>query len=43
MKGTETNDIIDELLESFLKKYQEGLETKVEGRNFVFESVDLLY
>ena len=44
MKGTETDDIINELFESFFKKYQEGLETKMrEGSNFVFESVDLLY
>ena len=41
--GTETDDIINKLFESFLKKYQEGLETKMEGSNFVFESVDLLY
>ena len=43
MKGTETDDIINELFGNFLKKYQEGLETKMEGSNFVFESVDLLY
>ena len=44
MMGTETDDIINELFESFFKKYQEGLETKMrEGSNFVFESVDLLY
>ena len=43
MIGTETDDIINELFESFLKKQQEGLETKMEGGNFVFESVDLLY
>ena len=44
MMGIETDDIINELFESFLKKYQEGLETKMrEGSNFVFESVDLLY
>ena len=42
MKGTETNDIINELFESFLKKCQEGLETKMGRSNFVFESVDLL-
>ena len=42
MTGMET-DIINELFESFLKKYQKGLETKMrEGSNFVFESVDLL-
>ena len=28
MSGFETNDIIKELFESFLKRYQEGLETK---------------
>ena len=43
LMGTETDDIINELFKSFLKKYQEGLETKMEGSNFVFESVDLLY
>ena len=43
MKGTETDDIINELFKSFLKKYQEGLETKMEGSNFIFESADLLY
>ena len=43
MTGIETDDIINELFESFFKKYQEGLETKMKGSNFVFESVDLLY
>ena len=43
MTGTETNDIINELFESFLKRYQEGLETKMKGSEFIFESVDLLY
>ena len=43
MNGTETNVIINELFESFLKRYQEGLETKMKGSEFIFESVDLLY
>ena len=44
MMGIETDDIINELFEYFLKKYQKRLETKMrEGNNFVFESVDLLY
>ena len=43
ISGIETDDIINELFKSFLKKYQEGLETKMEGSNFIFESVDLLY
>ena len=37
MIGTETDDIIKELFESFLKKYRKNLEEKV------FKSVDLLY
>ena len=40
--GTETDDIFNELFKSFLKRYQEGLETKMKGSNFVFES-DLIY
>ena len=43
MNGIETNDIINELFESFLKRYQEELEKKKNGSNFVFESVDLIY
>ena len=42
MKGSEADDIIKELFESFKKIYQEGLETKMKGSEFVFESVDLL-
>ena len=41
MMGSETDDIIDELCESFLQKYQEGLEESVEGSEFIFDSVDL--
>ena len=43
MSGIETNDIISELFNSFLKRYQGGLEIKMKGSNFVFHSVDLLY
>ena len=31
MSGTETNDVINELFKSFLRRYQEGLETKIKG------------
>ena len=37
------HDIIDELLKSFLQKYQEGLEESMRGSEFIFDSVDLLY
>ena len=38
----ETDEIIKELFESFLQRYQERLEESMKGSEFVFESVDLL-
>ena len=43
LMGSKTDDIIHELFESFLQKYQKKLEEKVKDSKFVFESVDLLY
>ena len=43
MMISETDYIIDELFESFLQKYQEGLEESMKGSVFIFDSVDLLY
>ena len=43
MMGNETDEIIEEVFESFLQKYQEGLEEKMRGRKFVFDSTDLLH
>ena len=40
--GSETNDIIEELCESPLQKYQEGLQESMKGTEFIFDSVDLL-
>ena len=42
MKGAETEDIANELFNTFLKRYQEGLETKMRGSSFTFERIDLL-
>ena len=42
MIGYETHEIIEELLESLFQKYQEGLEERMRGSEFVFDSVDLL-
>ena len=39
----ETDQIIEKLFESFLQKYQEGLEQPMKGSEFVFDSTDLLY
>ena len=41
--GSETNDIIEELCESLLQKYQEWLEESMRGSEFIFNSVDLLH
>ena len=41
--GSETNEIINELFESILQKYQEGLEVSMRGSEFVYHSVDVLY
>ena len=35
MIGSETDDIIDELFESLLQKYQEGLEKSLRGSQFI--------
>ena len=42
MNGTDTNDAIIELIKSFRKRYQEGLETKMKESSYIFERVDLL-
>ena len=42
MSGIEADDIIKELFNSCLKRYQENLETKMRGSSFAFEGVKLL-
>ena len=42
MSGLDTNDVIEELIDTFAKRYQEGLETVMKGSNYVFERVELL-
>ena len=42
MSGIETSNAINELFNSFSKRYQEGLETKMKGSSFTFERIDLL-
>ena len=43
MMSSETDEIIEELFESLLQRYQQGLEKSMKGSEFVFDSVDLLY
>ena len=42
MNGTDTSDAINELIDSFMKRYQEGLETKMKGSSYIVEHIDLL-
>ena len=43
MIGSETNEIIKDLFESFLQKYQERLEESMRGSEFIYDSVEVLY
>ena len=37
------NEVVNELFESLLARYQIGLETSTKGNDFIFESVQLMY
>ena len=41
--GSETNEIIEELFNSLLQRYQKGLEESMTGCEFIFDSIDVLY
>ena len=43
MNGTDTDEIIEGLFESFLQKYEENLQEKMKGSEFEFDGVDFLY
>ena len=42
MNVTDTSGAINKLINSFMKRYQEGLETKMKGSSYIFERNDLL-
>ena len=42
MRRRGTNDILNMLIEAFKQRYQEGLETRMQGSNYVFNHVKLL-
>ena len=42
MSGIETDDVINELFNTFRRRYLEGLETKMKVSSFTFERIDLL-
>ena len=43
MIDSETDEIIEDLFESFSQKYQERLEKSMRGSQFVYDSVHVLY
>ena len=43
MNGSDTDEVIEELLESFLQRYEQNLEEKMKGSNFEFDGVNFLY
>ena len=43
MMSSETDEIIEELFESLLQKYQKRLEKSIRGSEFIFDHVDALY
>ena len=40
MNGSDTDEIIKELFESFLQKYEENLQEKIRGSEFQFDGVN---
>ena len=43
MTGSDTDEIIKGLFESFLQKYEENLQQKMKGSDFEFDGVNFLY
>ena len=43
MNGSDTDEIIKGLFESFLQKYEVNLQEKMKGLEFEFDGVDFLY
>ena len=43
MFGDDNDDIIEQLFESLLQKYEENLQSKMKGSDFEFDGVNFLY
>ena len=43
VSGSDTDEIIKGLFESFLQKYEENLQEKMKGLDFEFDGVNFLY
>ena len=42
MNGIDTSDAINDLIDSFMNRYQGRIETKMKGSSYMFELVELL-
>ena len=43
MLGDDNDDIIEQLFESLLQKYEENFQNKIKGLEFEFDGVNFLY
>ena len=43
MIGSDINEVIDNLFRSLLQRYQENLEEKMRGSEFIFDGINLLH
>ena len=43
MNDSDTDEVIEELFESFSQKYEQNLEEKIKGSEFEFDGVNFLY
>ena len=43
MSGKETEEIMEKLIMSLLQKYQDNLQNKMKGSNFIFNGVNYLF
>ena len=43
MIGSDTNEVTEELFKSLLQRYQENVEEKMRGSEFVFDGINVLY
>ena len=43
MNGSDTDEVIEELFESFLQRYEQNLEEKMKGSEFEFDGVNFWY
>ena len=41
--GNDANEVVNELFESLLSRYQDNLETLLRASDFIFDSVQLMY